>query len=63
MTDSYRLELFRHGFIGSVEPHPLRRIQALIRHRAAEAEAIDRWLLLGDIRAILAQELVEEDIS
>lgn len=58
--DSYRVACFRHGLIGKVEPHPLRRIQALIRFRAAEAESIERWLILCDIRAMLAAEHVED---
>lgn len=46
-----RYEYWRHGFIGKIEPHPLRRIQAMIRARAAEADAIERRLILCDIRA------------
>jgi hypothetical protein len=35
----YRLQCFRHGFLGRVEPHPLRVVQALIRYRAATLAA------------------------
>lgn len=53
----YCLSLFRYGFTGTAgEAHPLRRVQALIRHRAHEAEAIERWLIINDIRAFLADE-------
>lgn len=55
MTDGYRLELWRCGIIGS-EPHPLRVIQAMLRRRAAEAEAVERWLILNDIRCFLADD-------
>jgi hypothetical protein len=53
---SYRLECWRLGLLGQTEAHPLRRIQALIRHRAADADAIARWLILCDIKADLAAD-------
>jgi hypothetical protein len=54
---SYRLECWRYGFIGqNTEVHPLRRVQALIRFRAADSWAIDRFLILCDIRAEIADE-------
>jgi hypothetical protein len=53
---SYRFELWRYGFIGtSTAVDPRRAIQALIRHRAADSWAIERWLILCDIRADLAE--------
>jgi hypothetical protein len=52
---SYRLETWRYGFIGNnAESNPRRAIQALLRHRAADSWAIERWLILCDIRADLA---------
>ena len=52
---SYGLECWRYGLIGQkTEVHPLRRVQALIRHRAADSWAIERFLALDDIRADLA---------
>jgi hypothetical protein len=51
---SYRFELWRYGFIGKTEANPRRVIQALLRHRAADSWAIERWLILCDIRAELA---------
>jgi hypothetical protein len=59
---SYRLELFRCGFTGKAEPHPLRKIQALICHRGSEAEAAERRLILSDIRAMLADDAIDLDI-
>ena len=56
-TESYRFELWRYGFIGNkAEANPRRSIQALIRFRAADTWAIDRFLILNDIRAELAAE-------
>jgi hypothetical protein len=56
-TESYRFELWRYGFIGNkTEGNPRRSIQALIRFRAADAWAIERFLILNDIRAELAAE-------
>jgi hypothetical protein len=55
VTAGYRLECWRCGIIGP-EPHPLRVIQAMLRARAAEADAIERWLILQDIRAFLADD-------
>jgi hypothetical protein len=56
----YRLACWRHGFLdsGYVERSPHRQLQALIRYRGAEADAIERWLILCDIRAMLAEETV-----
>jgi hypothetical protein len=49
--------LWRYGFIGNkTEGNPRRSIQALIRFRAADAWAIERFLILNDIRAELAAE-------
>jgi hypothetical protein len=53
---NYRLACWRHGFIGRTEVHPLRQVQALIRARGAEANAVERWLVLGNIRAEMAEE-------
>jgi hypothetical protein len=53
---SYRLACWHHGFIGRAGDHPFRTLQALIRFRAADAWAIERWLILCDIRAELAAE-------
>lgn len=58
---TYRLECWRHGFIGNrADAQPRRALQALLRFRAADAWAIDRFLLLADIRAELAAERVED---
>ncbi len=57
----YRAQCFRHGFIGTAEAHPLRRIQALIRQRGWEAEAIERFWIMTDIRAGLEPRTVGED--
>jgi hypothetical protein len=37
---SYRLACFRRGFIGR-DPHPLRRVQAMIRARAADRRFLE----------------------
>lgn len=52
----YRIACWQHGLIGKAEVHPLRRIQAMLRFRAAEADAIERWLVLCDIKAELAAD-------
>jgi hypothetical protein len=60
--DSYRLALWRYGFIGNnAEAQPRRAIQALIRFRAADAWAIERFFILTDIRAELAAEMEETE--
>ncbi len=58
--NNYQLECFRHGFTGKTEPHPLRRVQALIRAHSADAEAIARWLVICDIKAELAAEIIDD---
>ena len=40
---SYRVELYRLGFIGRGETSPYRLIQALLRARASDADALERW--------------------
>jgi hypothetical protein len=40
---AYRLELFRLGFLGRAEAHPLRRVQALLRAQACDREALEIW--------------------
>lgn len=53
--EGYRLLCWKHGILGQrTEAHPLRRVQALIRHRGAEADAIMRWVILCDMRADVA---------
>ena len=59
--ESYRLQHWRLGFIGIIEVDPRRRVQALIRARGAEAEAIERWLILCDIKAILDDRTIAPD--
>lgn len=55
---NYRLECWKHGFLGKTEAHPLRQIQALIRARAADAAAIERFLILCDIKLELDDDEV-----
>ena len=59
--DGYRLLCFQYGFIGKTEAHPLRRVQALIRRRGEEAEAIERFWIMTDIRAELEPRTLGED--
>ncbi len=40
---SYRLELWRLGFLGRGVVSPYRLIQALLRARASDADALERW--------------------
>ena len=57
----YRALCFQHGFLGQTEVHPLRRIQALIRRRGEEAEAIERFWIMTAIRAELEPRTLGED--
>jgi hypothetical protein len=52
----YKLACWQYGFLGSIEVHPLRQIQAMIRARSADASAIARSLAMSDIRDELVAE-------
>jgi hypothetical protein len=54
----YALACWHAGLIGKAEAHPLRRIQALLRFRAADPEAIER--IHCEIRAELDAGAEEE---